>query len=197
VNVPLADLTDKKLVLLCRERGSKDDRPFAELFRRHHRLVWYLCYRYTGDPQDAEDLVQEVFFKAYRGLMTFEGRSSLRTWLARIAVNTGRNELRRRARRVVVSPLEVEELADSLLEPGSLEERLLETERQAQLVEALDQLRPADREVILLRDLEQRSYQEVARMLNIGLSAAKMRVLRSRIALQEIYRQLERTEEMS
>jgi RNA polymerase sigma-70 factor (ECF subfamily) len=61
-------------------------------------------------------------------------------------------------------------------------------------MEALEHLRPVDREAILLKDLEQRSYQEVAQILNIGLSAAKMRVLRSRLALQEIYRQLERTE---
>lgn len=191
MNAPLAQPTDDELVHLCQARGGKDDRPFTELFRRHRVMVWSLCYRFTNDPQDAEDLVQEVFFKAYRGLARFEGRSSFRTWLARIAVNTGKNELRRRAHRAPVSPSSIDNLVESLPASGSPEWGLLEREGRARLVEALDSLRPADREAILLKDLEQQPYKEVAQVLGVGLSAAKMRVLRARLALQKVYRQLE------
>ncbi len=194
MNPSLAQPTDEELVHLCQERGGRDDRPFTELLRRHRVLVWNLCYRFTNDPQDTEDLVQEVFFKAYRGLARFEGRSSFKTWLARIAVNAGKNELRRRAHRAPVSPSSIDNHAESLPASGSPERGLLEWEARARLVEALGSLRPTDREAILLKDLEQQPYQEVAQALGVGLSAAKMRVLRARLALQEVYRQLEEGE---
>ena len=105
----LAHLSDEALVELCRVRGTGDSRPFTELFHRHQHFVWRICYRFVWDAQDAEDLMQEVFFKTYRSLSQFRGASSFRTWLYQIAANTARNELRRRSRRPQVSdtPLEV------------------------------------------------------------------------------------------
>ena len=88
---------------LCLEYGVKDERPFVELFRRHRSYVWSVCHRVAGDGQDAEDLMQETFFKVYRNLHRFRGAASFKTWMFQIALNTARNELRRRSRRPTVS----------------------------------------------------------------------------------------------
>ena len=78
-----AATSDADLVTLWQTRGARDDRPFQELFRRHQHLVWRICYSYIRHSQDAEDLTQEVFLKAYRSLDAFEGRSSFKTWISR------------------------------------------------------------------------------------------------------------------
>ena len=92
----LTDLPDEELVALCQAQGSYDDRPIQELLRRYQNIVWRVCYSYMRNPQDAEDLTQEVFLRVYRSLPQFEGRSSLKTWIYRIALNTCKNEIRHR-----------------------------------------------------------------------------------------------------
>lgn len=191
----LSDLSDEELAHLCLERGKKDDRPFRELFQRHQRDVWRTCYRFVRNAHDAEDLTQETFFKAYRSLTQFEGRASFRTWLHRIAINTSQNELRRRARRPQVSQTPVETLAEVLPAEGTPETRRLEPLQQERLARSLARLRMEEFEVLQLREFDQRPYVEIAQILGVKLSAAKMRVQRARLALQAAYRQLEREEE--
>ncbi len=183
----LEHLSDEALVDLCRLRGSGDGRPFAELFRRHQHFVWRICYRFVGNAQDAEDLMQEVFFKTYRSLSQFRGASSFRTWLHQIAANTARNELRRRSRQPQLSDTPLEVLIETL-PPGApaAAHRSL-----ARLAWAWQHLRPEERQVLHLKDVEQRPYEEITQMLGLSLSAAKMRVLRARLALKDAYRQLE------
>lgn len=193
--IELKDLTDEQLIALCLGRGLRDERPFRELFRRYHTLVWHVCYGLVHNAQDAEDLTQEVFFKIYRNLAKFEGRSSLKTWIYRIALNTGKNELRRRARRPEVESTSVDELAETLAGDLTPEEQWLIQVRNRNLRQALKQLQPEQLEVIRLKDFEQRQYAEIAELLGISLSAAKMRVQRARIALQQYYTLLEATPE--
>jgi RNA polymerase sigma-70 factor (ECF subfamily) len=186
LNSDLSTLNDDALVQLCRARGPKDDRPFAELFRRHQRYVWNLCYRFTGNTQDAEDLVQEIFFRAYRGLAQFEGRASFKTWLHRIALNVCRNELRRLQRRQLEAITPIEDLSVEVYLKVDVESIWSDQMHQAMVL-----LRNGDRRAIRLRDLEGRSYNEIARELGVGLSAAKMRVARARIALQKVLHKID------
>ncbi|MGB0387852.1 MAG: RNA polymerase sigma factor [Ardenticatenaceae bacterium] len=186
-----SDLSDQKLIELCLARGAKDDRPFSELFRRHQAIVWRVCYRFMGNSQDAEDLTQEVFFKAYRKLDQFEGRSALSTWLYRIAVTTCLNEKRRRSRRPSVTSTSIDDMAESLAADSS-EERWLTQIQQSRLLDALNKLNKKQREILQLRDFEQLSYKEISQKLGISLSATKMRIQRARLALQTIYRKLEK-----
>jgi len=176
----LQDLSDKILVEQARARGAVDDRPFAVLFERHKHMVWSVCYRFVANGEDAEDLLQEVFIKAYRGLFSFEGRSTFRTWLYQIAINTCRNELRRRRRRPdpIETPMEDLKLADPAPSPGSMQGEWREF-----VAIAMMNLHPDEREILILRDFEDRSYDEIAALQEIRLSAAKMRVQRARIAL--------------
>jgi RNA polymerase sigma-70 factor (ECF subfamily) len=189
--IPVTELSDKQLVTMCQERGQRDDRPFQELFRRHNNMVWHVCNRFVHNSNDAEDMTQEVFFKAYRSLNRFEGRSAFKTWIYRIAINTCQNELRRLSRRPQESPTELETAAEFIAHDESVEDTYYQQLLSARLVGALDMLRPGDREIILMKDLEERPYGQIAEILGISLSAAKMRVQRARLALQAAYKQLE------
>jgi RNA polymerase sigma-70 factor (ECF subfamily) len=186
----LAHLSDEALVELCRVRGTGDSRPFTELFHRHQRFVWRTCYWFVGNTEDTEDLVQEVFFKVYRSLAQFEGRASFQTWLYQIAANTARNELRRRSRRPQASQTPQEELVETLTADAAARAH----PSLPRLAPAWERLRPEERQALHLKDLEQRPYDEITRILGISSSAAKMRVLRARLALQNACCQLEREE---
>lgn len=184
------DLSDTELVQLFQARDGRDDRPFRELFRRYQTVVWRACYGMMRNSRDAEDLTQEVFFKAYRSLGKFEGRSSFKTWIYRIAINTAQNEIRRRSRRAQEAETAVEDMAEYLPSNTSLEATVLARQQHRLLQQAMASLRPEEYEVLYLKDIEERPYAEIAEQLNISLSAAKMRVQRARLALRVAYRQL-------
>ncbi len=183
-------LSDEELVRLCLMRGMKDERPFHELFCRHQNNVWWICYNFTQNAQDAEDLTQDIFFKVYRSLVQFEHRSTFKTWIYRIAINTCQNENRTRQRRPAVAEAEIETFADMLPTEGTPEAMSQAYDRAAILAQVVQQLRPEEYEILHLRDLEQRPYAEIADLLGISLSAAKMRTQRARLAFQLAYRQL-------
>lgn len=186
----LAELSDAALIEVCIERGTKDDRPFQELFRRYQSVVWRVCYSYMRNREDAEDLTQEVFFKVYRSLHQFEGRSSFKTWLYRVAINTCQNEIRRRGRRPKEAETEMETIAEIMPSGQPLEKTYQEQYQRELLAEALACLDPGVSEILYMKDMEERPYNEIADMLDIGVSAAKMRVQRARLALQVQYRML-------
>ncbi len=186
-------LSDEDLVTLFITRGSRDDRPFREIFHRYQNLVWHVCYSIVKNPQDAEDITQEVFIRIHHNLPRFEGRSSLKTWIYRIAFNTSQNEIRRRARRPQIESSSVEDMAEYLPGEQNLEEYWSQQIRNERLVEAIRSLTPEHQEVIRLRDIEQRPYTEIAELQEITLSAAKMRVQRARLAMQAAYAALEAT----
>ena len=185
-----AELSDAALIEVCIERGTKDDRPFQELFRRYQSVVWRVCYSYMRNREDAEDLTQEVFFKVYRSLHQFEGRSSFKTWLYRVAINTCQNEIRRRGRRPKEAETEMETIAEIMPSGQPLEKTYQEQYQRELLAEALACLDPGVSEILYMKDMEERPYNEIADMLDIGVSAAKMRVQRARLALQVQYRML-------
>ena len=185
----LETLDDEGLVALARRRGLRDERPFRELWRRHQRMIWRTCYSFMRNDADAEDLVQEVFIKAYRSLDSFAGRAAFKTWLNRIAINACKNELRRRSRRPHEDAGDLDAMAEYLpaSHSPSVESAVQQIALDSALTEALRRLRPEEYEVIFLRDIEERPYSEIADLLDIGLSAAKMRVQRARLALQELF----------
>ncbi len=187
----LTELSDAALIEVCQQRGTKDDRPFQELFRRYQLVVWRVCYSYMRNREDAEDLTQEVFFKVYRNLHQFEGRSSFKTWLYRVAINTCQNEIRRRGRRPQEAETEMETVAEILPSGQSVEKAFQARQRRQLLAEALANLDPGVSEILYMKDMEERPYNEIADLLDIGVSAAKMRVQRARLALQMQYRLLD------
>lgn len=186
----LAQLSDEALVELVQSRGGRDDRPFAALMTRYQTMVWRVCYGYFRNAEDAEDLAQEVFVKVYRNLAHFEGRAQFKTWVYRIAINACQNELRARARRPVASPTELETAAEFIPSAQDVEAEMGERGQHEALLAALAQLRPEEFQLLVWKDVEGLQYDEIARTLGIGVSAAKMRVQRARTALQVQYRQI-------
>jgi RNA polymerase sigma-70 factor (ECF subfamily) len=180
-------LSDEELIRLCQERLPGDPRAFYALVTRYRDRVISTAYRFLGDPRDAEDMAQEVFLKVYRGLPGFRGESSFSTWLYRIAVNTFENELRRRSRRPTLLEPDLESLDFVLPPTPSAEQTTIDHERQDVIQETLNQLSESHREALILHDVQGLSLQEIAEVLDIGLSAAKMRVRRARLAFRELY----------
>ena len=172
-----------------------DDAAFNRLIEERSPDVYALLYRLTEDPEEARDLTQETFLQAFRHLANFRGEADLRTWLYRIAVNQARNRWRwwkRRRRDRTVSldapagdgwetPLGSTLRDESDLDP---EERALRKEREHALQGALRALTRPYREVIVLRDIEGLSYEEVALALGISIGTVKSRLSRGRTELR-------------
>ena len=182
-------VSDEELVRLCQERLPGDSRPFHALVARYRDQVMNTAHRFLGDPHDAEDVTQEVFLKVYRGLLAFRAESSFSTWLYRITVNTCKNELRHRSRQPTLLEPDLESLGILLPAAPSAEQAVTTREQRDAIQETLDRLSETDLEALILRDIQGLSYREIATVLGIGLSAAKMRVRRARLAFQELHRQ--------
>ena len=169
-----------------------DKAEFARLVETYSGVVYRLAIKMVEDPQDAEDVLQETFIKAFRGLSRFGGRSSLSTWLYRIATNESLMLLRRR-KPATVSIDEPLETADSEQEPRQIvdfccmpEEELMSVEARAYMDNAVETLPPSLRAVFLLRDIEGLSTLETAEALNLSEMAVKTRLSRARMRLREL-----------
>lgn len=146
---------------------------FARMARDHATSIYSLAIRLTGNRADAEDLVQETFLKAWRGIGDFEGRSRPRTWLVRILLNTARD----RARRAPAARLADEPAAAGIGDTG---DRVARRETLGRVLDAVSDLPPRQREVLLLRARGGLSYREIAEVLGIGEGAVKTHLVTAR-----------------
>ncbi len=170
-----------------------ESEAFDLLITRYSNDVYSLLYRLTGDADEAGDLTQDTFLNALRAIGKFRGDSELKTWLFRIAINESRNRFRwwkRRRRESTVSldaPAGENErtLHDTM--PGnaaSPEENILNREREDALLKALNALPDIYREAVVLCDIENQSYDEIARELNVAVGTVKSRIARGREELR-------------
>lgn len=170
---------------------SGDRTAFAQLVERYSPHVYRLALKILDDPQDAEDVLQETFIKALKSLPSFEGRSSLSTWLYRIAVNEALMLIRKRKPGAVSLDMEKDD-GEGQTEPVEIvdwcclpEKDLLSSEARQFLDEAIQKLSPALRAVFVLRDIEGLSVRETAEALGVSEVAVKTRLLRARLKLRE------------
>jgi RNA polymerase sigma-70 factor (ECF subfamily) len=170
-----------------------DRKEFARLVDAYSTPIYRLALKILGDPQDAEDVLQETFIKALSALPTFEGRSSLSTWLYRIAVNEALMLLRRRKPETLLTDNDGDEDEGGESESAYLidwcclpEEELLSDEAQRFLDKAIAQLPENLRLVFWLRDVEGLSIKETAETLGLSETNVKTRLLRARLKLREI-----------
>ena len=174
-------ISDADCVRRIIQRGETD--AFEILVRRHEKTIFNLVYRMLGDYDDAAEVSQEVFLSAYRAIGQFRGDANFSTWLYRIALNhatTRRRSISSRHQKTV--PIDdMEPLSDPELGPAETLERK-EIRERVQL--ALNKLEPDDATMILLRDLQDISYDEVARVLEIPVGTVKSRLHRARQALK-------------
>jgi len=158
-----------------------DGEAFRSLVERHSRSVFRLAFRMTGNEQDAEDVVQEAFLRAYKQLGRFESRANFGTWLYRIVANCSVDLMRAKQSRHDMSR---SESLDDAIEIPSTEnagpERLAQSaEIQRRVRDALGALSPLERAAFTLRHHEGRSIEEISRTLGLGTSAAKHSVFRA------------------
>jgi RNA polymerase sigma-70 factor (ECF subfamily) len=163
------------------QRGETD--AFEILIRRHQKTIFNLVYRMLGDYDEAAEISQEAFLSAYRAIGTFRGESNFSTWLYRIALNhatTRRKSLNTRHQRSVAME-NAEPASDP--HPGPAE-TMEKKEIRQRVQQALNRLDPEDATIILLRDLQDVPYDEVARTLEIPIGTVKSRLHRARQALR-------------
>lgn len=177
------DFEEEWLLERCR-RGERE--AFDELFERYLPLVYNLALRLLGDPHGAEDVVQETFLRVYQNLPRFAGRSRLSTWIYRIVVNLCHDEHRRSARQPASFSFLAEEgkgeewlerIPEEELGP---EEQVLQKERQRVLWQAVQRLREPFRTTLILCDLEEWDYSEVAQVMGVAEGTVKSRLNRAR-----------------
>jgi RNA polymerase sigma-70 factor, ECF subfamily len=186
--------TDAAAVALARDGDSE---AFRTLVERHSRAVYRIAHRMTGTPQDAEDVVQETFLKAYRQLSRFESRANFSTWLHRIAVNCSIDVIRSRPRRETghdASDLDQLGGDDQLHTIQASPERLmLSAEVQDRVTAAMSSLSRMERAAFVLRHFEGRSIEEISRALGLKTNATKHSVFRAvkkmRVALEPLLSQ--------
>jgi RNA polymerase sigma-70 factor (ECF subfamily) len=168
--------------------------PFDELVAKYERKIFNLIYRHVGDAEDAADLTQDTFVRAYQAYGRFRGESKVYTWLCQIALNACKNRFRQRDRQKpylgpsLDEPLaddenesRLREIPDVTSEPGKLYER----HELRQVVErAIESLPPDYKGVILLRDVQGLAYQEIAEATGLTLEAVKTRLHRARLMLR-------------
>jgi RNA polymerase sigma-70 factor (ECF subfamily) len=177
---------DSDEALVARARDGDFD-AFELLFERHRNLVFRFAYQSSGRRDDAEDVVQEVFTRAYQNLHRYRDEAKFTTWLLRIAMNLSTDRARMSQRR---SALEAQEAAGALawMTVGDTEDPVenLEAERRAiALRQAIAALPDHHRTMIVMRDIEEWDYKDIAATLNCTVGGAKLRVLRARRALRD------------
>jgi RNA polymerase sigma-70 factor, ECF subfamily len=168
-----------------------DASAFTELVKRYERKIYRLAKNITQNDEDAEDVLQDSFLKAYEHLSGFQGQSKFYTWIVRIAVNEALMKLRKRRGDRFVSldePIdtgEEEVKREIAVWEGNPEQQYSQEELQRILSEAVETLKPDFRTVFTLRDIEELSTEETAEALGISVPAVKSRLLRARLALRE------------
>lgn len=181
---------EPNLSLLKLRMGDRAE--FARLVDAYSQRVYHAALKILDSPQDAEDVLQETFIKAMRALPNFQGRSSLSTWLYRIAVNEALTLLRKRKPEALSVDVPTDEDSDELDEPLQIvdwcclpESEFLSAEFRNELERAMQQLSPTLRVVFVLRDLEGLSIEESAAALGVSQQVIKTRLLRARLKLRE------------
>ncbi len=173
-----------------------DGHAWQQIVESQHRRVYSLCYRFTGSPSDSEDLTQEVFLKVYRSLKTFDiERGSFQSWLTALTRNLLVDHFRRTRAEQTTHSLDAGwDDPDGILSPSErIEgreadplERSISRELQALVQKALLKLSPELREAVILRDLKDMDYKEIAEVLRIPEGTVKSRISRGRMELARL-----------
>ena len=183
----MTDLQERDLI---RKAKQGDMLAFEELILKHEKIVYNLALRMMNHSEDAMDISQEVFLKAYRSLSNFDERSAFSTWLYRITHNTCIDEIRKRKGKQTYSLEEDLESEDGSMQRqvaddgDTPEESLMRKEQKSEILRALDTLSEEHKAAIILRDVKGLSYEEIAEILELSLGTVKSRINRARNQLK-------------
>ena len=179
-------------ITLARRAAAGDETAFGEIVEQYSRLIYNIILRSVASPEDAADISQETFLKAWRSLSSFRGDCALSTWLCRIAINCARDHLRAAGRHPTVSLTvsdddgdddRVADIPDS--DPSRMpEEAAARQEDIAAVRAAIDALPDEQRLIVTLRDIEGLSYLRIAEILDLEMGTVKSRLNRARAAVK-------------
>ena len=176
---------DAELVARCR---AGETAAFDVLVERHRRQVYQLCYRFAGNHEDASDLAQDTFLRAYRALGTFKGNSAFGTWLYRVAVNVCLN--RKAGKRLPTEPIDEREFTDRSGDPA--DRQVIRKETAAVVRAAISQLPEKQRATMILRMYQELPHEEIASILGSSVGAVKANFFHALANLKKLLRESER-----
>lgn len=170
------------------QSGDRD--AFAQLVRRYEDQVFTMSYRMLSHREDARDLAQEIFLTVYERLPAFRGESTFKTWIYRVTVNRCRDELRRRRTVKHTRPGSLIDSEGEQLEPAgrepSPEQSARGREAEILVARAMEELTEELREIVVLRDVQDLAYEEIARVLDVPVGTVRSRLNRARARLAEL-----------
>ena len=184
---PTQDFDDEGLVVKAQQG---DIHAFDELVERYHAKIYGLTYNMTSNREDAEDLTQEIFVKAYQALPRFKGKSSFYTWLYRIAVNKTINYRKMRNRKRAMSldqfdhEIKLDEVYHDLTSKGSPLRNVSLSELQKKMNEAMQHLSEKHRTVVVMHDMQGIPHEEIAKMVGASVGTIRSRLFYARRQLQ-------------
>ncbi len=184
ISTKIDDDSDESLVKRARDG---DYAAFEQLFDRHRLMVYRFAYQMSHKRDDAEDLVQEAFVRAYQNLHRYRDEAKFTTWLLRIVSNLGTDQARMYTRRNNLEQKEAQGALDWMT-VGNFENPIANLEQESRqniLRKAILALPDHHRQMIIMRDLEEKEYDEIAEICNCSVGGAKLRVLRARRALRD------------
>ncbi len=169
---------------------SGREEAFNRLVLRHQKMAFNIAYRFLGNYEDASEVAQDAFVKAYRSLRKFRGESKFSTWLCSIVINLSRNKYRRRKRFYSIDePIDTGEgevrveIADRSERPDETLER---KEMSRRIQECLNRISPEHREVLILRDIQGMGYNHISHLLRCAEGTVKSRLHRGRVELKKL-----------
>jgi len=185
-------IEDQRLIKLAREG---DQKAFETLLKKYRNLVYHVMIKMVRNPQEAEDLSQEAFIKAFNALASFNEEFAFSTWLMKIATNNCIDYLRKKKLRTysIDEPIQYKEEQVQVELPDhdpTPEKSLLNEERSKLINEAIQSLPPRYRHVIVLRHQEEKSYEDIAEILKLPLGTVKARIFRAREMLNKKIRDI-------
>lgn len=173
---------------LIKKAKSGNLEAFEQLILQYEKRIYNYCYRMTNSQEDAEDLAQEIFIKVYKNLKSFKGNSKFSTWIYRIAYNTCIDKYRKKEVATVSLTLNSDEEEKEIDLPSNdplPEERIVSREEYDVVCECISELKPEYKNAVILRDIQNYTYDEIAEILNIPLGTVKSHISRGRAALRD------------
>ena len=180
----LDKLSDAEIVAMCKTELPSDLTAYREILRRYEGLVFNTCAKYIGSSQDAEEVAQDALIQVFHKIHQFEGRSAFKTWLYKIVQNYCRNRVAKLARKREGNEEYQKQVAE--LEPGYMEAP--KNSIVAEKVEiSMNKMKEQEREILVMKFTTGLTIQEISEVMEIGLSAAKMRLYRALDSFKQIY----------
>jgi len=182
---PKPDIVAEPDIVLLRRTAAGDETAFEELIKRYERAVFSTLYRYTGCPDDVEELAQEIFLKVWRNAAKFKERSSFSTWLYRITINHCLNYKAKKINRI--QHVSIEEMAVNGNTPEGLKTNPSHdgNRRLAVIQQAINELPKRQRAAFILAQYEDKSHQDIAEIMKISVSSVHSLIFRARMTLQQ------------